>query len=75
MAGECTTKRRRGAVVKQYLHVEACCSRHETSLGMAQHEFNLLSRYRGEPFQEFLDPGAIFEILKQRPHRHAAVLK
>jgi hypothetical protein len=75
MVGQRTTKRRGSAVVKQYLHAEACCSRHKTLLGVAQHELNLLSRHPGEPLQEFVDPGAIFEILEQRPDRHAAVFK
>jgi hypothetical protein len=33
-------------------------------LGVAHHKLNLFSCHPGEPFQEFVDPGAIFEILE-----------
>jgi hypothetical protein len=48
---------------------------HKTSFGVAQHQLNLFSRHPGEPLQELVDPGAIFEILEQRAHGHAAVFK
>ncbi len=65
----------RECMVKQYLHVKASRSRHETLLGVAQHKFNLFSGHPWEPLKEFINPGAIFEIFEQCPHRHAAVLK
>src|SRR5262249_20339285 len=43
--------------------------------GVAQHQLDLLTRYARKPFQEFINPSAAFEVLKQRLHRHARALE
>jgi hypothetical protein len=36
---------------------------------------NLLARHPWKPFQEFIDPGAAFDILEQRPDWDTGVFK
>jgi len=43
--------------------------------GMAKNQFHLFVRHAGKPFQEIVDPGATFDILEQRSHWNAGVLK
>ena len=62
-------------MVKQYLHVTVCCSRHKTLLGVTQNQLNLFSRYAGEPLEELIDPCPVFEIFEQGPYRYTAVLE
>jgi hypothetical protein len=65
MARQCARERRRSAVVKEYLHLMICCSRYKALFGVAQYLPDLFSRHTGEPLQEFINPGAIFEIFEQ----------
>jgi len=50
MINECVAKGRGRSMVKEDFHVSRLSrSRHETLLGVLQHEFNLFARYTREP--------------------------
>lgn len=46
---------------------------HEALFGVT--ELDLLAGYPGEPFQEFVNAGAAFDILEQRPYWDAGVFE
>jgi hypothetical protein len=43
--------------------------------GVFQHGLDLFAGYAGEPFEKIVHRRAVFEILKQRRHRHARVFE
>ena len=44
----------------------------KTRAGVFQDRFDLFAFYAGEPLEEILNAGAIFQILEERPDRHPA---
>ena len=60
-------------MVKQYFHAleDEESSRHQALLGVTQNELDLLTRHSWEPLQKVINPGTVFEIFEQSPHRYA----
>ncbi len=48
-------ERRGSAMVKQYLHVIVCRSRHKTFLGVTQDQLDLFSGHPRKPLEEFIE--------------------
>jgi hypothetical protein len=69
---QCSTKRGRGALVEQDLHL-----RHgqRTACSVLENDARLLKRCSREPFDELVKGRVVFEVLKERRHGHSRAAK
>ena len=60
----------RACVIKKNFHARDLRD-NKTLFGVFQYGLNLFARHAGKPFKKIVHCRAVFEILKQRRHRHA----
>jgi hypothetical protein len=70
MAGQPLAQRHRCAVIEEDPHARGLRDRQALS-GMFQHSFDLFTGHAGKPLQKIVHRCAVFQIFKQRSHRHA----